>query len=1124
MNKTRSLLLSFVCCALLAQPVAASTVLYRSDAQLIAMSQRVVHARVISQRTTWDGPQRQMIYTVSTLEILEDFTGQPGDTIEVWELGGRLDGVIKYVGGAVKYAIGDEAVVCLERGPLGYRSVSMNLSKFDVVSTTDGPQLRRKMEDTFVVGGAVADAPRSLESFRQLAVSVTGRSSLRYQRPQSVPPNPTEAPFTKLNDLEPGFRWANADQGTPLLYYRNTSAASPLLSGDSTPEIQTALAAWTNPASASITVQFGGTTLQSVAKGPWPGLTGPSGVITYEDPNNEIPSNVLAIGGGDASDVQGSGGTVNGTAYYGFTRGYVIFNNVAELTSDFRQSINFTRVLTHEIGHTLGLGHTQDDGSIPNPKSNIMYFSCCHAETPVPPALGLDDVAGIAFIYPVGRTNGCTYSLNTQTATAGAGGGAGSVILNTQAGCSWAATSNSSFITLASASSGTGSATIQYSVASNASLTSRLGSISVTGLTLSVTQAAAVGASMALDKNTLFYGATLSGSTVTAQTSAQVVRMTQTSAGSVSWTATPTQPWIQVSPSSGSGSTNFTITVSPTGLPIGTFTGAINIALTGTTNTVGPISVSLNTIVHGLSTAPLGVVDTPLPNASGITGAVPFTGWAVDDIEVTRTTLCRAAFGAEVAPIDPNCGGLAQIYVGQAVFVDGARPDVQAAYAGKPRDTRAGWGFMVLTNMLPAQGNGTYVFYAHAYDREGHSFLMGTRSISIDNAHATKPFGFIDTPEQGGVISGTSYVNFGWALTQASKIIPTDGSTMFVLIDGASIGNVNYNNFRPDIANAFPGLQNSNGAVGHRTFDTTALANGVHTISWTVTDSGGAIEGIGSRYFTVSNGVAGLTAASVEASALASTANESGNAAARASAVAAAPVDTAPILGRRGWDLNAAWRAYPIGSAGRAVMRGEEVDRFELWFGEQRGVTYRGYLRVGDSLAPLPAGSQLDATNGWFTWAPGVGFVGTYDLVFVRWNGARAIGRQDVRIILAPKGSGYVGVQVEIDTPRNESSVGQPFLLGGWAADLYAAAGTGIDALHVWAYPLAGGPPVFLGATSYGGARPDVASIHGDQFRNSGFGVLVQGLPSGTYDLAVFPWSNVSNGFAPAKTVRVVIP
>src|SRR5204863_2815380 len=97
------------------------------------------------------------------------------------------------------------------------------------------------------------------------------------------------------------------------------------------------------------------------------------------------------------------------------------------------------------------------------------------------------------------------------------------------------------------------------------------------------------------------------------------------------------------------------------------------------------------------------------------------------------------------------------------------------------------------------------------------------------------------------------------------------------------------------------------------------------------------------------------------------------------------------------------------------------------------------------------------------------------------------------------------------------------FLLGGWAADLDAAQGTGIDALHVWAYPLAGGAPVFLGAASTGGVRPDVAALHGDRFLPSGYGLIVAGLPAGTYDLAVFAWSNVTGGFVPASVVRVIV-
>ena len=215
------------------------------------------------------------------------------------------------------------------------------------------------------------------------------------------------------------------------------------------------------------------------------------------------------------------------------------------------------------------------------------------------------------------------------------------------------------------------------------------------------------------------------------------------------------------------------------------------------------------------------------------------------------------------------------------------------------------------------------------------------------------------------------------------------------------------------------------------------------------------------------------------------------------------------------------WRAFGTGRAGRAVLRGEELDRFELVLGERPNETHTGYLRVGDGLRPLPIGSRLDAQSGAFTWSPGVGFVGTYDLVFLRSAGERAIARREVRVILHAKGSGHIGAQVVIDAPHAQQELAQPFALGGWAADLDAASGSGIDTLHVWAYPLTGGAPVFLGTATHGGPRPDVAAIHGEEFRDSGYGLLVQGLVPGRYDLAVFAWSNVSGAFVPGQAVRI---
>src|SRR5258706_15992447 len=99
----------------------------------------------------------------------------------------------------------------------------------------------------------------------------------------------------------------------------------------------------------------------------------------------------------------------------------------------------------------------------------------------------------------------------------------------------------------------------------------------------------------------------------------------------------------------------------------------------------------------------------------------------------------------------------------------------------------------MLTNFLPnaggsgASGNGTYKLHAIAFNKAGNQLDLGTRIITVDKAHATKPFGTIDTPGQGGTISGAESVNFGWALTPTPALISTYGSTITVVFDGVSV-------------------------------------------------------------------------------------------------------------------------------------------------------------------------------------------------------------------------------------------------------------------------------------------------------------------------------------------------
>jgi hypothetical protein len=249
---------------------------------------------------------------------------------------------------------------------------------------------------------------------------------------------------------------------------------------------------------------------------------------------------------------------------------------------------------------------------------------------------------------------------------------------------------------------------------------------------------------------------------------------------------------------------------------------------------------------------PFGSFDTPALGAV-VAGEVGVTGWALDDSGVTGVDIYRAPLAGE--PVQPN--GL--VFIGAATQVTGARPDIVGAYPSYPGVQRAGWGYMLLSNMLPNQGNGTFTLYAYVRTTDGANSLLGQKTITGANAASPAPFGTIDTPRQGETVSGTM-TNFGWVLAPQPNAIPIDGSTISVYIDNVFRGHPTYNQFRGDISTLFPGYANSGGAVGYFIFDTTTLANGVHTIAWGVGDDAGHVSGVGSRYFTVANGVT-LTAA-----------------------------------------------------------------------------------------------------------------------------------------------------------------------------------------------------------------------------------------------------------------------
>jgi len=114
--------------------------------------------------------------------------------------------------------------------------------------------------------------------------------------------------------------------------------------------------------------------------------------------------------------------------------------------------------------------------------------------------------------------------------------------------------------------------------------------------------------------------------------------------------------------------------------------------------------------------------------------------------------------------------------------------------------------------------------------------------------------------------------------------------------------------------------------------------------------------------------------------------------------------------------------------------------------------------------------------------------------------------------------------QMSLDLPATNTTPLQPFLLAGWAIDQAATQNTGVNRIDVWAFPLAGGEPRFLGNPTYGSPRPDVAAaFQGSQFTTSGFGALLRGMTPGTYTLRAFAFSTIAGQFNNARETTVTV-
>lgn len=139
---------------------------------------------------------------------------------------------------------------------------------------------------------------------------------------------------------------------------------------------------------------------------------------------------------------------------------------------------------------TLGKPAPDSDGTIrvsfasvlsSYPAPGIMYDAAITAVGPS--GIGRSSLSNtFSFSVP------CSYTVSPTSQSVVAGGGGANATVTAGSGCSWTAASNVSWITVSPGSSGSGNGTVSYTVAANASTTSRSGTLTVAGRTVTVTQ------------------------------------------------------------------------------------------------------------------------------------------------------------------------------------------------------------------------------------------------------------------------------------------------------------------------------------------------------------------------------------------------------------------------------------------------------------------------------------------------------------------------------------------------------------------------------------------------------------------------------------------------------------
>ena len=327
----------------------------------------------------------------------------PGDLV-LHQVGGMMpDGRFTKLDGRPVYTIGDDVVVfAIARLEGDYQTAEMLLGKFEVLKDQANrlfavPDLERGVYDGVVIYRGEQDpsvnGSRDLNQF--LAFLSSGATSVEAPR---VQPNGSLTRVNASSGLRAKPNWGFLND---TLYRWNNGATAAWtkdgaanMTGGGAAELTGALATWTNEPNSTINYTDGSNTSNFVHLNA---TSSPCGWTTC------FPgSGVIGCGGPSGGGTHTFRGDTYNTTSGGevWLRCYSSFNQVSSIVTQ--------AVLTHELGHTLGLGHSDQNTSVHDTCGAADNSSAIMNSTvPARTTLGTDDVDAVRWVYGDGG-NHCT--------------------------------------------------------------------------------------------------------------------------------------------------------------------------------------------------------------------------------------------------------------------------------------------------------------------------------------------------------------------------------------------------------------------------------------------------------------------------------------------------------------------------------------------------------------------------------------------------------------------------------------------------------------------------------------------------------------------------------------------